>query len=160
MSDEPVWEEVREDWLPNDGYRDVFIPDATDDDWRTLIAWIGSRSWETTYTEDSEITEMPDVLEVMSRHSTVSTLWAIDIGEGVTVHGYFWEGDTHFDLDPREIRGARQFARVCEFVRSVGEAVGKPVEVWAEGARGSGRDEGLVTAFDPTTGAWRQREGL
>jgi len=103
---------------------------------------------------------MPDVLEVMSRHSTVSTLWTIDIGEGVTVHGYFWEGDTHLDLDPSEIRGARQFARVCEFVRSVGEVVWKPVEVRAEGAQRSGHDEGLVTAFDPTTGAWQQRRRL
>ena len=75
MSD-PRWENVREDWLPNDGLRDVFIADDTEEDWRKVASWIMSRpEWSTTYTEDGEHVDMPDVAEVMLRSADVSVLY-------------------------------------------------------------------------------------
>ena len=155
MSVDPQWEEVREDWLPDDGLRDINFPDAYVEaggleiaEWQKLVDWIRARSeWTVSYAEGGEDVEMPsDVAVIMETSLSVSTLWRIDIGRGVIVNTYFAPGEIEFDVDPREVRGQEEFALVCDFVRSIGALAGRRVEVSAEGSSGP-----LVMSFDPAT---------
>lgn len=160
MSVDPQWKEVREDWLPGDGLRDINFPDAyteaagvDDAEWQKLVDWIRSRSeWTANYAEDGDAVEMPDdVAVIVARSPTVSVLWQIDIGRGVIVNTYFAPGEIEFDVDPREVRGRKEFALVCDFVRSIGALAGRRVEVSAEGSSGP-----VVMSFDPATGELTQ----
>ena len=154
MSAPPEWEDVREDWLPDDGLREINFPDAyaagvEHAEWQRLVDWVRSRTdWTASYAEGGDAVEMPDdVAVIMARSPTVSSLWRIDIGRGVIVNTYFAPDEMEFDVDPREVRGQEEFALVCDFVRSIGALAGRRVEVSAEGSSGP-----LVMSFDPATG--------
>jgi hypothetical protein len=154
MSELPQWDAVQEDWLPGDGLRDINFPDAWVEpgvdvvEWQKLLDWIRSRpEWRVTYTEDGAPVDMPDVRGVMERIETVLPLLKIEIGRGVTVNGFFAPGEIEFDVDPREVHGQGDFALVCSFVRSIGDVVGRQVEVSAEGSTGP-----VIMRFEPSTG--------
>ena len=161
MSVDPRWKEVRDDWLPGDGLRDVNFPDAYGEagmgyaEWQKLVDGIRSRSeWTTSFAEGGDAVEMPDdVAAIMARSPEISVLWRIDIGRGVIVNTYFAPGEVEFDVDPGDVRGHKEFALVCDFVRSVGSLAGRRVDVSAEGSSGP-----LVMSFDPATGDITQPE--
>jgi hypothetical protein len=154
VSEYPQWDAVREDWLPGDGLRDINFPDAwvepgvDDVEWQRLVDWIWSRpEWTATYTEDGEAVEMPDVRTVMERFERVSPLLQINIGRGVIANGYFAPGEIEFDVDPREVGGQDDFALVCDFLRSIGDVVGRRVDVSVEGSTGP-----VLMSFEPSSG--------
>jgi len=63
------------------------------------------------------------------------------------VHGRFFVVDEiEFDVDPKEIVGQEEFDAVCEVVRVIGQALGKPVGVTDESAHSQ-----VIMRYDVST---------
>ena len=144
----PRWKEVREDWLPDDGVRNVNIPE-TDDGGQGVVEMIRSRAdWPTRYTENGEDGAMPQAVSVIARRiQDTSHLWQIMLPRGVVANCRFVPGLLDIDFDPREIRGQKDFDVVCDFIRAVGVAAGERIDVTPEG-----QDDQVILSFDPAAG--------
>jgi hypothetical protein len=144
----PRWKDVREDWLPDDGLRDLNIPE-TDDGGQSVVEMIRARAdWTTNYTENGEAVAMPEAVSMIPRRiQDTSYLWQITLPRGVVANCRFLPGLLDIDFDPREIRGQKDFDVVCDFIRAVGVAASERVEVTPEG-----QDDQVILSFDPATG--------
>jgi hypothetical protein len=147
------WRDVRRDWDDEDGtLRDVLIESAGEEDWQRVVVAIRSRGWPSRYMEDNEDAEMPtNVRQIWERLAEKGSLWRIEIHDGVFANGYFYSDESmEFDFSTREVTGQEQFDAVCDFVRFVGTAAGKPVVVYWEGPHDRS-DEPRLMAYDPVT---------
>ena len=141
------WTDVRDDWLPNDGLRDIYVGSATLDDWQRVLDVVRARGWPATFSVNGGVTSMPTSVEPIFELVGKTILWQFLPHPDVTVHGHFFAVDEiELDVDPREVVGQEQFDAVCEVVRVIGRALGKPVEVTVESAHSD-----VLMRYDPST---------
>jgi hypothetical protein len=116
--------------------RDVYVPDASDDDWQRAVDAIRATGWPTVYSEDHVTVPMPaDVRDVRAKLANqIGLLWQIEITESVTVNGHFFYDEIEFNIAPGEISDQRGVDAVCEFMRVIGQALQSPVWVGCDAA--------------------------
>ena len=137
-------------WLPDDGLRNLNIPE-TDDGGQSVVEMIRARpDWATNYTENGEDVAMPQAVSIIARRIDTSHLWQITLPRAVVANCRFVPGLLDIDFDPREIRGQEDFDVVCDFIRAVGVAAGERVDVTPEGL-----DDQVILSFDPATGQFK-----
>ena len=144
----PRWKDVRDDWLPDDGVRNLDVPE-TEDGGQAVVEMIRARPDRATrYTEDGVDVAMPRAVSMISsRIQYTSHLWQITLPRGVVANCRFVPGLLDIDLDPRDIRGQDDFDVVCDFITAVASAAGERVGVTPEGM-----DDCVILAFDPAIG--------
>jgi hypothetical protein len=144
------WEDVRDDWNPEDGtLRDVFVEPVTDDDWKRVRQLVDSKGWSSSYTENGRPAEMPsNVRDIVARRHDMNVLWRIRPVSDISVHCQFWAAEEmEFDFAVTEVTDQDEFDVVCEFVSSIGNALHKPVSVTIESAH-----DLEIMRFDPGSG--------
>jgi hypothetical protein len=150
------WKEVAQDWDDKDGtLRDLYIEGGDLEDWQRVIDAIRSRGWPSVYYEDNEVVAMPSrVTDICKRFEQVAPTWRVEIRDKLFARALFWMWDMGFDFYTGEVAGQEQFDAVCDFIRLVGVAAGKPVSVCFEGASPESLQDDRIMSYDPATDAF------
>ncbi len=149
----PRLEDVRPDWADYAGaLLDIYIADTDIDDWRIPVEAVRQSGWQLTYSEDGEERSMPgDVEDVFAHCRNVALVWRIWPSEQISINCHFFvDPEMEFDANPREIQDHPAFDALCEFITTLGRAVGKPVLVGIEESRPRGTP---ALRYDPATDA-------
>jgi hypothetical protein len=143
------WDDVRV-WFDldlNGTLPDVYVPETTADDWRTLIALVRSEGWRWTYLVDNEPGELPLVEDMLSRRDQADlSLHVWPAADVLAIFRPYEAEQIDFDVDLRELQGQEQLDLLCRFFTTIGRALGKPVLMTPEG----GGNE-PVLGYDPAS---------
>ncbi|MFD3743125.1 hypothetical protein [Nocardia sp. NPDC058633] len=144
-----LWDDVKNFFDPNlmGALPDVWVPDASVEDWQAVFDLVQSSGWQWGYREADTIRPLPLAAEVLPRPA--------DAEEGVSLYVRPVPGvpmiframsatEIDFDLDLRELQGQAGVDILCDFVCAFGRRLGKPVLMSAEGQYGY-----PLLGFDP-----------
>ncbi|MFF3787103.1 hypothetical protein [Streptomyces sp. NPDC001933] len=115
---------------------DVIVPDASVEDWQSVLDLVSVSGWTFQYSEGEMVLPVPRAEAVLSRPADAECpelrVWP---AAGVLAIFRFWAvEEIDFDVDLRELQGQERLDVFCGFLRVVGRRLGKPVLMDAEGA--------------------------
>jgi hypothetical protein len=116
--------------------RDVYVLNATIDDWRTFWRFIRSRPEPLAFTLDNQPQPMPATVdEVFDRASEINTSLMIDPNELKIACHFFLESELELDLDTRDYSNADfdRIAQLLRYLRDLARYLGREVTVTYEG---------------------------
>lgn len=145
---------------------ELYVLDTTAKDWRRLLDFVRARGFETRFQHGPEI--QPGLLEGlqplpkdpnglfdgdvdvgdMKQHSLLEV-----IAGGITLSALFYTRDQvelHLN-DPREVHSEERAKTLFEFMREVGQALGKPVRMTPESMC-----DNVICEYDPAGDALRK----
>jgi hypothetical protein len=132
MATQISWDEVAGDFEHDGALRDVYVFDATVEDWQAV--WEAVLHRYTMRTCDGA-PPPTDVRAVVG--SDARPVVTLDPG-GLSANCHFFNaGEIEFDLNPDQINSQATLDRLCEFLALVGTAAGKDAVVTMENMRGS-----------------------
>jgi hypothetical protein len=135
-----LWSEVENFFDPNLMGRlpDLWVPDASVEDWQAVFDLVRSNGWAWEYEESGTVRPLPAAAEVLPRPADAeSVLLRVRPVPGVQVN--FWPmsaTEVDFDVDLRELQGQSGVDALCDFMCAIGRRLGKPVFMSAEGQYG------------------------
>jgi hypothetical protein len=129
-----LWDDVADLLAPDGSLLDIYVVDAVVADWQSVLDLVRTRGWRHAYRVGGTPARLPaEVVDVFAEHPGASTtlgLWPAP-GLGVTTH-FFTVDEIEFDVDRRDVQGQPRLDALCDFLRAVGTAVGKPVDLTSE----------------------------
>ncbi|MFI8972428.1 hypothetical protein ACIGO9_06035 [Nocardia asteroides] len=143
-----LWTEVKNFFDPHlmGALPDLWVPDASVEDWQAVFDLIQSNEWACEYMEGDSVRPLPVAAEVLPRRADVESifLWVSPV-PSVTVTFYPMSvTEIDFDVDLRELQGQAGVDTLCDFVSALGRRLRKPVLMAAEGQYGY-----PLLGFDP-----------
>jgi hypothetical protein len=146
------WDDVQQDWEPNDGFRDVLVAGTNESEWQRVVESLRDRGWPSVYAEDGEQVAMPaHVREIFAARLVRSTAWQVEPSPGIYANSFFFAVDEiEFDFDPREVRSQEGLDVICEFMQLLGRNLQKPVIACMEGA-----PDLVIMSYDPVADGFR-----
>ena len=145
------WKKVRSTFEWDGSWRDLYVLDASLDDWQRLLDYLRASNHGLTFKRETE-EPLPDrASDAFVGADDVRPLLQVDIGGVVLNCHFFTEDEIELDLDPREVETDASAASVFGFMRGIGRAVGKPVLLTPESMSGLP----LIT-YDPATDELRK----
>ena len=140
------WEKVQSAFEWDGSWRDIYVLDASLDDWQRLLDFLRTSRYNLTFSRVSVEPLPAHAAEAFGGPDDVRPLLQIDV-DGVVVNSHFFaEDEIEFDLDPREVEVSADAEAVFEFMGGVGRALGKPVILTPENM-----SELALVAYDPAT---------
>ncbi|NRQ34512.1 hypothetical protein HII36_22060 [Nonomuraea sp. NN258] len=145
------WDEVRDFFDPDfmGALPDLFVPDATVEDWQTVLDLVRTRGWQWQYSQGDTILPLPTAAEVLARSPDADTV-SLRVWPAPGVLAIFLlmsDTEIDFDVDLRELQGQEGVDILCDFLRAIGSELGKPVLMTPEGG-----SLDPVLGFDPVVG--------
>ncbi|MEV4552129.1 tyrosine-type recombinase/integrase [Nonomuraea wenchangensis] len=145
------WDEVRDFFDPDlmGALPDLFVPDATVEDWQAVLDLIRTRGWQWQYSQGDTILPLPTAAEALARPPEAETV-SLRVWPAPGVLAIFRlmsETEIDFDVDLRELQGQEGVDTLCDFLRAIGSELGKPVLMTPEGG-----SQDPVLGFDPVVG--------
>lgn len=135
-----LWDDVKCFFDPDlmGSLPDVRVPDASVEDWQTVLDLVEARGWKCRYSEGGTVLPVPRARAVLSRPRGAECpnlrVWP---AAGVLAIFRFRDGDEiDFDVDLRELQGQERLDAFCGFLREIGRSLGKSVLMDPEGDHG------------------------
>ncbi|QVI18787.1 hypothetical protein KHQ06_19865 [Nocardia tengchongensis] len=127
---------------------DVYVQEASVEDWQAVFELIRSQGWAWEYCEGDRKQELPAAAEVLSRPNDAECV-TLRVWPVPNVQMIFrpWPGEIDFDVDLRELQGQAGVDILCDFLCAIGRRLGKPVLMCSEFDSFSSRFP--VLGFDP-----------
>ncbi|MEV6059279.1 hypothetical protein [Nocardia asteroides] len=146
-----LWTEVENFFDPHlmGALPDLWVPDASVEDWQAVFDLIQSNEWACEYVVDDAVRRLPAVAEVLPRPADAEEHLVLRVRLAPAVTAIFYpmsDTEIDFDVDLRELQGRAGVDTLCGFVSALGRRLGKPVFMAAEGQYGY-----PVLGFDPAT---------
>ncbi|MFF2084694.1 hypothetical protein ACFVVM_13010 [Nocardia sp. NPDC058176] len=143
-----LWNDVKNFFDPNlmGALPDLWVPDATVEDWQAVFDLVRSDGWVWEYAEGGTARRLPPAAEVLPRPADAEYL-TLRVRPVPGVQVIFWPmsaTEIDFDVNLRELQGQAGVDILCGFMRTVGRRLGKPVLMSAEGQYGY-----PLLGFDP-----------
>ena len=143
------WDQVRDLFDPDlmGVLPDLFVPDATVQDWQAVLDLVTTSGWLWQFEIDCKAQPLLTASSVFARPAGAETAelkaWPVP---GVLAIFRLWsEAEISFDVDLRELQGQQGVDTLCAFLRAIGSRLGKPVLMTPEG----GSQEHPVLGYDP-----------
>jgi hypothetical protein len=122
-----AWTQVKQDFDWDGSWRDIYVRPATIEDWRAVCE-ILKRCPGFDFRIDGEPASFPgDVADVFEMRSKKNPSLSAKLGTVTAVFHFFTDEEIECEIDPREITSQVQLDAVLEFLKKVGDAVGKSV---------------------------------
>ncbi|MFE6922440.1 hypothetical protein ACFVAV_15470 [Nocardia sp. NPDC057663] len=143
-----LWNDVKNFFDPNlmGTLPDLWVPDASVEDWQAVFDLVRSTGWAWEYEEGGTVRPLPAAAEVLPRPVDAESV-LLRVRPVPSVQVNFWPmsaTEVDFDVDLRELQGQAGVDTLCDFVCAFGRLLGKPVFMAAEGQYGY-----PVLGFDP-----------
>jgi hypothetical protein len=128
------WEQIKPDFDWDGSWRDIYVLGTTMADWQTMLDAIRDRYPQLSFSVFGESCELPERAEELGPWETGAFLsFAV---EGVQLNCHFFRSDRiEFDLDPRQVRGAREANGLAEFMSCLGRRLGMEVVLTLENSQ-------------------------
>lgn len=130
---DPSWAECQRDFHPDGSLRDIYVEEASRVDWKRFVDWLRSSTYRLSFRHAGNPMPMPTSAReifVLSR-AAASTL-TIQTGPlSINCH-FFSDDEIEMDLDPKELMDDRSFALLLEFIRGLGDTLGRDAIVTHE----------------------------
>ncbi len=143
-----LWNDVRNFFDPNamGHLPDLWVPDASIEDWQTVFDLVRSSRWTWKYREGLVERPLPAAVEVLPRSTDEEMAdLAVRPAPGVEViFSLMSATEIDFYISLRELQGQTGVDTLCAFLCLLGRRLGKPVFMSADGAYGR-----PVLGFDP-----------
>ena len=143
------WDQVREFFDPDlmGALPDLFVPDATVQDWQAVLDLVTASGWRWQYEEGSTVLPLPAAATVLTRPAgaEIAQLRVRSVPGMLAIFRFMSETEISFDVDLRELQGQAGIDTLCAFLRTIGSRLGKPVLMTPEG----GSQEHPVLGYDP-----------
>ncbi|GIH50566.1 hypothetical protein [Microbispora rosea] len=132
-----VWDEVRSFFdldlmgtLP-----DVWVANASVEDWQAVLDLIEARGWSREYLEGDVVKPLPRATQVLSRpvDAECPSLRVWPAPDVLAIFRFLSDDVIDFDVDLRELQGQGRLDIFCEFITVIGRRLGKPVMMSPEG---------------------------
>jgi hypothetical protein len=125
------WEQIKSDFDWDGSWRDIYVLGTTIADWQTLLDTIRHRYTPLSFSRFGESCELPERAEEVPWEARGAFL-SFAVG-GVQLNCHFFRSDEiEFDLDPRQVSGAREVNGLVEFMSCLGRRLGKAVVLTLE----------------------------
>ena len=143
------WDEVKNFFDPDlmGALPDLFVPNASGDDWQALFDLVLARGWQWQYSQGNTVLPLPAAAAVIARPAD-SEIAQLRVWPVPGVHAIFRmmsADEIDFDIDLRELQGQEGVDILCRFLHEIGRELGKPVLMTSEG----GSQAHPVLGFDP-----------
>lgn len=142
---EVTWDRCRMGFEWDGSLRDIYVLNASIEDWGTFVHALPSMSYRTEFLIDDEAAILPaTTMALFERRADHTPLLRLYAGPVMLCCHFFSDQELEFDLDPREVHGISEFRKVLDFMRTLGEVLDKPVILTPENER----EHPLIT-YDP-----------
>ncbi|MEV6071611.1 hypothetical protein AB0L82_34150 [Nocardia sp. NPDC052001] len=144
------WDDVEELLDPNriGSLPDVYVQEASVEDWQAVFDLIRTQGWAWEYYEGDRKRELPAAVDVLSRPADADCVtlrvWPIS---NVQMIFRPWLGEIDFDVDLRQLQGQAGVDVLCDVLCAIGRRLGKPVLMCSEFDSFDSRSP--VLGFDP-----------
>ena len=139
MAADLQWDAVRESFDPDlmGSLPDGCVPHTSAEDWQGLLDLVIARGWRFEYSVGDTVVPLPAAAAVLSRavDSECPALRVWPYADMLMIFRFYAAEEIDFDLDLREIQGQERLDDFCEFLRTVGRHLGKPVLMGDESGR-------------------------
>ncbi len=125
---------------------DLWVPDASIEDWQTVFDLVRANGWASEYTEGLVARPLPTAAEVLPRPVDAETvaLAVRPISSVEVIFSLMSATEIDFYVDLRELQGQAGVDVLCDFVCAIGRRLSKPVFMSADGQYGY-----PLLGFDP-----------
>jgi hypothetical protein len=130
------WNQVAADFERDGATRDIYVLDATTDDWNRVVEALRKRRPPPAFFVDGEPAALPARVEdIMAIRPDASPFMRIDL-EGLSLNCHFFDDEEiEFDLDPTDIDGPERLTALVGFMTVLADATGKPALLTHENLR-------------------------
>ncbi|MFD8494938.1 hypothetical protein [Amycolatopsis sp. NPDC059657] len=143
------WDEVKDFFDPGlvGALPDVFVPDASADDWQTVFDMVKARGWQWEFRLGGVMSPMPLATEalVRSADAELAELRVWPVPGVLVIFRLVVAEEIDFDIDLRELQGQAGVDILCGFLAEIGRELKKPVLMTPEG----GNRAHPVLGYDP-----------
>ena len=143
------WDQVKELFDPDlvGALPDLFVPDATVQDWQAVLDLVRASGWRWQYEVGNTAQPLPAAATILTRPvgAEIAQLRVWPVPGVLAIFRLFSETEILFDVDLRELQGQEGVDTLCAFVRAIGSRLGKPVLMIPEG----GSQEHPVLGYSP-----------
>ncbi|MFC9053276.1 hypothetical protein [Streptomyces anthocyanicus] len=117
---------------------DVRVPDASVEDWQTVLDLVAEKGWKYQYSERETVLPVPRAEAVLSRPADAGCpdlrVWpTVDV---LAIFRFHAADEVDFDVDLRELQGQDRLDVFCDFLREIGRRLGKSLLMDPEGDDG------------------------
>ncbi len=135
-----LWNEVENFFDPNlmGDLPDLWVPDASVEDWQAVFDLVQSNGWVESYREGDTVRPLPPAADVLPRPVDAEYV-TLRVSPTTSVHVIFWPmsaTEIDFDVNLRELQGQAGVDTLCDFLCAIGRRLSKPVFMGAEGQYG------------------------
>ena len=132
---EPSWERCRTDFAWDGSLRDIYVREASIQDWDKLLRSLPSWPYRCALSIGEQSSPLAlDAQDLFRPSSRGQSHLVITVGSAA-VHCHFFSTDElEFDLDPRQVDGTESFEALIDFMKRLGSLLRKPVVLTPENA--------------------------
>ena len=128
------WDSVSEDLKPDGALREIYILDASPENWRDVVSHVVAQADACEYSIDGIVQPEVPTADVALAVTTRATSSLRVIAGGIVFHCHFFSPDEiEFDFAPEDVDGPERLQTLLDFVSGLGRVTGKPVLVALEG---------------------------
>ncbi|MCX5417827.1 hypothetical protein [Streptomyces sp. NBC_00059] len=132
-----LWDDVKCFFDPDlmGSLPDVRVPDASVEDWQMILDLVAEKGWKCQYSEGEMVLPVPRAEVVLSRPADAEcpALRVWPTADVLTIFRFHAADEVDFDVDLRELQGQERLDVFCDFLREIGQRLGKPVLMDPEG---------------------------
>ncbi|MFD9687160.1 hypothetical protein ACFY2K_27300 [Kitasatospora sp. NPDC001309] len=137
MAESLVWDDVANMFDPSDGgtLPDVMVDSTTAADWQLLLDLVRERGWAYEYDEGDAVRPLPAAAAVLARPDDAEcpSLVVRPTAEVCAIFRFYAAEAIDFDVSLLELQGQERLDVLCAFLTAIGQRLGKPVVMYAEG---------------------------
>ncbi|MFE5812877.1 hypothetical protein ACFQ6S_05545 [Streptomyces sp. NPDC056479] len=135
-----LWDDVSDFFDPDlmGPLPDVRVPDASVEDWQTVLDLVVEKGWKCRYCEGGTVLPMPRAEPVLARPADAEfpDLRVWPTADVLAIFRFHAADEVDFDVDLRELQGQERIDVFCGFLREIGRRLGKPVLMDPQGDYG------------------------
>ncbi|MFG1753658.1 hypothetical protein [Streptosporangium sandarakinum] len=132
-----LWDEVRSFFDPDlmGSLPDVWVADASVDDWQAVLDLIEVHGWRSEYSEGDIVLPLPHAEQVLylPADADYPSLRVWPAPDVLAIFRFLSEDMIDFDVGLRELQGQERLDLLCGFFVEIGRKLGKPVLMSPEG---------------------------
>ncbi|WP_145998499.1 hypothetical protein [Caulobacter flavus] len=132
------WIDVAAEFEWDGSWRDIYVLDATLDDWRRTLDALRDLEPPPSFYEAGEPALLPlRPQAIFDRREETSFLLTLTV-EGVRFNCHFFDdAEIEFDIDPREVQGQRELDVLRHFMELLARSTGKKAILTHENTKGA-----------------------
>jgi hypothetical protein len=139
------WSEIAAHFQPEGSLRDIYIPDASLEDWASVWGILMMGPEPLRFTVDGEVAAPPMLVEEAFRlQANHSVCASYQLGPQLVNCCSFVLGEVELDIDPRDVDGPVEAERLADFMAALGRATAKEVRLTHEMD-----PQSIVARYDP-----------